>query len=135
MTQAEGLLLISATSALRGPMHEAGVGTILQAQGVLAKGPRADRDSLAKLSQAVWVASARAAGGLQRLWQSREGQGGDLLPPRGSSCTVTRVFAQGSHKVFWNCGEAQAEVSSDPGLASRPAKGQGLQPDGGKGHF
>lgn len=36
-----------------------------------------------------------------------------------------RVFAEGSHRVFWNCGEIQAEISSDSSLASRTAKGQG----------
>lgn len=80
------------------------------------------------------MALAHAAGGLQRLWQSLEGQGGNLPTPWCSSCAVTeyllkgvsdRVFAEGSHRVFWNCGEIQAEVSSDSSLASRTAKGQG----------
>lgn len=43
------------------------------------------------------------------------------------------LSAQGNHKVFWNCAEAPAEVSSDPGLPLRPGKCQGLQQDRGLG--
>lgn len=39
--------------------------------------------------------------------------------------SCARVFAEGSHRVFWNCGEAQVEVSSDSSLGIRTAKGQG----------